>query len=67
MKILHCKFHILEFSFNKSCELGMNLGEQVVLQLYEKHHPALPSHKLDEYVDYSGLSVQVSEQREAHV
>ena len=39
MKILHCKFHILEFSFNKSCELGMNLGEQVVLQLYEKHHP----------------------------
>ena len=42
----------LEFSFEKSCELGMNQGEQVVLQLYEKHHPALPSHKLDEYVDY---------------
>ena len=38
---------ILEFSFEKSCELGMNQGEQVVLQLYEKHHPALPSHKLD--------------------
>ena len=30
----------------------MNQGEQVVLQLYEKHHPALPSHKLDEYVEY---------------
>lgn len=24
----------------------------MVLQLYEKHHPALPSHKLDEYVEY---------------